>query len=100
MQLVIMERLFRWLGKGILATAIPALAIGALLATLVVWQPQNTDQQATNDVWTCSMHPQVRLARPGRCPICEMPLIPVSQLSAEQAALERLASLETEPVVY
>lgn len=26
-------------------------------------------------VWTCSMHPQVRLDRPGNCPICEMPLI-------------------------
>ena len=27
-------------------------------------------------VWTCSMHPQVRLDRPGKCPICGMPLIP------------------------
>jgi Cu(I)/Ag(I) efflux system membrane fusion protein len=26
-------------------------------------------------VWTCSMHPQVRLARSGKCPICSMPLI-------------------------
>ena len=30
----------------------------------------------TQQVWTCSMHPQVRLDRPGKCPICEMPLIP------------------------
>jgi len=29
-------------------------------------------------VWTCSMHPQIRLAQPGNCPICEMPLIPAS----------------------
>jgi hypothetical protein len=28
------------------------------------------------DVWTCSMHPQVRLPKPGKCPICSMPLIP------------------------
>lgn len=27
------------------------------------------------EVYTCSMHPQVRLERPGNCPICEMPLI-------------------------
>jgi membrane fusion protein, copper/silver efflux system len=27
-------------------------------------------------VWTCSMHPQVRLPKPGKCPICSMPLIP------------------------
>ncbi|MGB3969674.1 MAG: efflux RND transporter periplasmic adaptor subunit [Planctomycetota bacterium] len=31
---------------------------------------------AAQQVWTCSMHPQVRLDRPGKCPICEMPLIP------------------------
>ncbi len=30
----------------------------------------------TQQAWTCSMHPQVRLDRPGKCPICEMPLIP------------------------
>lgn len=34
--------------------------------------PMATNQQ----VWTCSMHPQVRLDRPGKCPICEMPLVP------------------------
>ena len=29
-------------------------------------------------VWTCSMHPQIRLPEPGQCPICGMDLIPVS----------------------
>ena len=27
------------------------------------------------EVWTCSMHPQVRLPDPGKCPICAMDLI-------------------------
>jgi membrane fusion protein, copper/silver efflux system len=27
--------------------------------------------------WTCSMHPQIRLDHPGKCPICGMDLIPV-----------------------
>ena len=27
-------------------------------------------------VWTCSMHPQVQLPKPGVCPICNMQLIP------------------------
>lgn len=27
--------------------------------------------------WTCSMHPQVKQDKPGRCPICAMELIPV-----------------------
>ena len=29
--------------------------------------------------WTCSMHPQIRLAKPGQCPICNMKLIQVSE---------------------
>lgn len=30
------------------------------------------------EIWTCSMHPQVRLPEPGQCPICGMDLIPAS----------------------
>lgn len=33
---------------------------------------------ASKQVYTCSMHPQVRLDQPGNCPICEMPLIPAA----------------------
>lgn len=31
----------------------------------------------SDTVYTCSMHPQVRQDRPGKCPICGMELIPV-----------------------
>ncbi|MFH1436066.1 MAG: efflux RND transporter periplasmic adaptor subunit [Pseudomonadota bacterium] len=31
------------------------------------------------EVWTCSMHPQIRRPGPGQCPICGMDLIPVVQ---------------------
>jgi Cu(I)/Ag(I) efflux system membrane fusion protein len=31
------------------------------------------------EVWTCSMHPQIRQAKPGKCPICGMDLVPVAQ---------------------
>ncbi|MCA9751145.1 MAG: efflux RND transporter periplasmic adaptor subunit [Gemmatimonadetes bacterium] len=31
----------------------------------------------SGEVWTCSMHPQIRLSHPGKCPICFMDLIPV-----------------------
>ncbi|ACY16068.1 efflux RND transporter periplasmic adaptor subunit [Haliangium ochraceum] len=34
---------------------------------------------AEAQVWTCSMHPQVRSPEPGACPICGMDLIPVSE---------------------
>ena len=37
---------------------------------------QSSDQQQT---WTCSMHPQIKMNKPGSCPICGMELIPVSK---------------------
>ena len=30
-----------------------------------------------NQMWTCSMHPQIMQPEPGDCPICGMDLIPV-----------------------
>ncbi len=30
-------------------------------------------------IWTCSMHPQIRLPKPGKCPICGMTLIPLEE---------------------
>src|SRR5438552_3860884 len=37
---------------------------------------QNKQQQATDtDIYTCAMHPQVLLHKPGNCPICGMQLI-------------------------
>ena len=59
-------------------------------------------------VWTCSMHPQIRLDKPGNCPICEMPLIladtqqagtgAVPSLALSDSALA-MAHVQTTPVV-
>ncbi len=43
---------------------------------------QSTDSEhqhneADKELWTCSMHPQIRQGEPGDCPICGMDLIPV-----------------------
>lgn len=32
---------------------------------------------AKKQLWTCSMHPQIRKEEPGKCPICGMDLIPL-----------------------
>jgi Cu(I)/Ag(I) efflux system membrane fusion protein len=59
------------------------------------------DHEAEPTIWTCAMHPQIRMEEPGQCPICGMDLIPLQttgtgdasidpnaiQLSAEAAAL-------------
>jgi Cu(I)/Ag(I) efflux system membrane fusion protein len=41
----------------------------------------DTSTSQGKQVYTCSMHPQVRLDQPGNCPICEMPLIPAASAS-------------------
>lgn len=63
------------------------------------------------EAWTCSMHPQIRLPAPGKCPICGMDLIPARRepgagpgqpSSLREIRLtpyaERLAAIETHPV--
>jgi Cu(I)/Ag(I) efflux system membrane fusion protein len=52
------------------------------------------EQEAT--VWTCSMHPQIRLPAPGKCPICFMDLIPVDAgMSGDAGAAPRLEMSES-----
>jgi Cu(I)/Ag(I) efflux system membrane fusion protein len=38
--------------------------------------------------WTCSMHPQIRSDKPGKCPICSMDLVPVSRRAGERSPRE------------
>lgn len=62
----------------------------------------------TPTLWTCSMHPQIKLPKPGKCPICGMDLIPLEdsgqgaddseiRLSMSEAAT-KLAEVQTVPV--
>ncbi|RXP44975.1 efflux RND transporter periplasmic adaptor subunit [Lutibacter sp. HS1-25] len=34
-------------------------------------------KDAATQLWTCSMHPQIKMQEPGNCPICGMELIPL-----------------------
>lgn len=39
-------------------------------------------QESKKTIWTCAMHPQIRMDHPGKCPICGMDLIPLVQKTA------------------
>jgi Cu(I)/Ag(I) efflux system membrane fusion protein len=65
--------------------------------------------EAKTQIWTCSMHPQIKLPKPGKCPICGMDLIPLENDSAEDGALReltvsenaaRLMQIETSPAEH
>ncbi len=70
------------------AIYIGILAVGLILGWLLFG---NTSTQKTehnhneavksNQMWTCSMHPQIMKSEPGDCPICGMDLIPAESSS-------------------
>jgi membrane fusion protein, copper/silver efflux system len=41
-------------------------------------------EEAKPTFWTCSMHPNIRQPKPGKCPICGMDLIPVTTSAREE----------------
>lgn len=64
------------------------LAIGLLLGWLLFGRSSNestehnhSETTETNQMWTCSMHPQIMQSEPGDCPICGMDLIPAANSS-------------------
>jgi Cu(I)/Ag(I) efflux system membrane fusion protein len=67
---------------AILAIAVVGVFIGRATARTSASPDRARDgvgaATPAQEIWTCSMHPQVRLDRPGNCPICEMPLIPAA----------------------
>ncbi|UCE17559.1 MAG: efflux RND transporter periplasmic adaptor subunit [Gemmatimonadota bacterium] len=66
------------------------------------------ETEAKARMWTCSMHPQIKLPNPGQCPICFMDLVPFEgdegdtdhprQLTMSETA-KALAEIQTAPVV-
>lgn len=70
--------------KKTFLTAAGILVAGILLGWLFFGGGNSEDEVshehseiAEEQVWTCSMHPQIRQNEPGDCPICGMDLIPV-----------------------
>lgn len=39
----------------------------------------HSSKVAQGTIWTCAMHPAIRMEQPGKCPICGMDLIPLVQ---------------------
>ncbi|MCP4639390.1 MAG: DUF3347 domain-containing protein [bacterium] len=97
---------------GIPALVIVGIVAGFRLGTLNAppADPESTESatESKAQVWTCSMHPQVRQPGPGICPLCPMELIPVMENDAGEddgtarltmsEASKRLAQVRTAPV--
>jgi len=46
-------------------------------------EEHNLVQDPVTKLWTCSMHPQIKMDKPGNCPICGMELIPLEERANE-----------------
>ena len=62
--------------------------VGLFLGWLIFHSPKGEPESVhlaeaadASQRWTCSMHPQIRMDAPGKCPICAMDLIAVSRSS-------------------
>ncbi len=71
--------------KKIILIVIATLIIGAGIGWILKPSSSNSEDREIHDhlgetadqIWTCSMHPQIRQSEPGNCPICGMELIPL-----------------------
>ena len=93
----------------IVVTAVVALIIGILIGKLLPDQDvqghKGEHQEAS--VWTCSMHPQIQVTKPGKCPICAMDLIPLKKGGHDHShrtltmseSSRSLAEIQTTPVI-
>jgi len=101
-------------GLKVILIIIVAFVVGYAVRGFRVSAPADTGHDHTSEAgqseapqwWTCSMHPQIRQTKPGKCPKCFMDLIPVTsygddvgerQISFSQAAI-KLMDIETTPV--
>ena len=89
------------------------LAIGLVLGWILFGDSSNKDMEHNHDqsaevnqLWTCSMHPQIMQPEAGDCPICGMDLIPAANSSEELTSNQfemsenamALANIETSAV--
>jgi Cu(I)/Ag(I) efflux system membrane fusion protein len=88
-----------------MGTQMPSCGTSATWQAPTASQAPSTGSPGEIDHYTCSMHPSVKQAVPGTCPICGMNLIPVTKEQQQQGvvmideARRQLIGVRTEPVV-
>jgi Cu(I)/Ag(I) efflux system membrane fusion protein len=70
------------------------LVAGLILGWLLFGRSPREEKEAEHahahseqQIWSCSMHPQIRMEKPGKCPLCAMDLIPLQTSGSDHEAL-------------
>ena len=107
----------RWFIAGITVLSVAAFVIGIAVGYHFLDRQASSPSEpstatassepAAATTWTCSMHPQIKLPKPGKCPICFMDLIPLTDEGGDEDSPRQLkmspraiglAEIQTEPV--
>ncbi|MEQ6122248.1 efflux RND transporter periplasmic adaptor subunit [Reichenbachiella sp. MALMAid0571] len=92
--------------KKVLLTVLVAFMLGGTIGWLAKPSPSPSETEEavhvhdedSDQIWTCSMHPQIRLSEPGSCPICGMDLIPASSKRSAASASPLMHEMTPEAV--
>lgn len=87
-------RVFGTIFTLLLALSVIAVVVVGVNSTVARETDSAPGEKA--QIWTCSMHPQIRLPAPGKCPICGMDLIPV--VDEKEGKPESLREITLSPV--
>jgi membrane fusion protein, copper/silver efflux system len=70
------------------------ITISVIIGLIIGWMffytgeiTKSHNHEETADVetiWTCSMHPQIKMSEPGLCPICAMDLVPIGLVTSSE----------------
>lgn len=73
---------------------LPAFVVALVILIAVIWPRGRGPLTNAGGLWTCSMHPQIRMDHFDRCPICGMDLIPVARSTAAEGHSEHANHLQ------
>src|SRR3972149_288019 len=75
---------------------------GIFMGWLIFHRPHNekinqgqTVTENKKTIWTCSMHPQIRMDKPGKCPICGMDLVPINNGNEDSTGFNKIQLSES-----
>ena len=75
----------KWINNGLL------LVLGIFLGWIFFHSSgrkneihNHQSEMTQGTIWTCAMHPQIKMPQPGKCPICGMDLIPLVKSGSSQ----------------
>lgn len=101
-----------WMAQAVLLLGVGVVVGQSMRGSPVTSATSNSEDHAGHNaaevaqIWTCSMHPQIRRDGPGKCPICGMDLVPVKESAGGVRTVSissdvmKMMNIQTVPVTH